>query len=62
MKFKFLEGSATPLFHIRGTSLPARSKRLNCVWLGVLLLAKLNLLCLKMLVVMPFFGLQLILS
>ena len=36
--------------------------QVNCVRLGVLLLAKLNLLCLEMLVATFFFGLQLILS
>jgi len=62
LKLKFLEGSATPLFHSLGTSLPGHTG--YCVRLGVLLLAKLNLLCLEMLVVtfFFFFGLQLILS
>ena len=63
LKLKFLKGSATPLFVVE--VLVFQVIEGNCVRLGVLLLAKLNLLCLEMLIKAGcdfFFGLQLILS
>ena len=60
MRLKFLEGSATPLFVVE--VLVFQVIEVNCVRLGVLLLAKLNLLCLEMLVAVFFLGLRLILS
>ena len=60
IKLKFLEGRATPLFVVK--VLVFQVIEVNCVRLEVLLLAKLNLLCLEMLVETFFFGLQLILS
>ena len=48
LKVKFLEGSATPLFVVE--VLVFQVIEVNCVRLGVLLLAKLNLLCLEMLI------------
>ena len=51
LKFKFLKGNATPLFRV----LVFKVIEVNCVRLGVLLLAKLNLLCLEMLVAALFF-------
>ena len=49
LKLKFLEGSATPLFRSQ-VYLVFQVIEVNCVRLGVLLLAKLNLLCLGMLI------------
>ena len=63
LKLKFLKGSATPLFVVE--VLVFQVIEGNCVKLGVLLLAKLSLLCLEMLIKAGcdhFFGLQLILS
>ena len=57
LKLKFLEadeGSATPFFVIE--VLVFQVIEVNCVRLGVLLLAKLNLLCLKMLVATFFWS------
>ena len=58
LKLKLLEGSATPFFIVKFQVI-----EVNCVRLGVLLLAKLNLLCLEMLIKADcdlFFCLQLI--
>ena len=48
LKLKFLKGSASPFFVVE--VLVFQVIEVNCVRLGVLLLAKLNLLCLEMLV------------
>jgi len=53
LKLKFLEGSATPLFVVE--VLVFQVIEGNCVRLGVLLLAKLNLLCLEMSIKSFFF-------
>ena len=48
LKLKFLEGSVMPFFVVK--VLVFQVIEVNCVRLGVLLLAKLNLLCLEMLI------------
>ena len=55
LKLKFLEGSATPGPFFVVEVLVFQVIQVNCVRLRVLLLAKLNLLCLEMLVVTFFY-------
>ena len=56
LKLKFLEDSATPPFFVVEVlySVVFQVIEVNCVRLGVLLLVKLNLLCLEMLVATLF--------
>ena len=53
IKLKYLEGSATPLFIVE--VLAFQVVEVNCIRLEGLLLAKLNLLCLEMLIGFGFF-------